>query len=92
VQSTVDAFQRSARLTVIIPPEGDSIQSHALEKPGSTTLPKAPACRSRWGFLDFKRKRASVERLFEVTGDIEADMVKIQAFYAHITGKNPRQF
>ena len=44
------------------------------------------------GFLDFKRKRAGVERLFEVTGDIEADMVKIQAFYAHITGKNPRQF
>jgi 1-acyl-sn-glycerol-3-phosphate acyltransferase len=91
VQSTVDAFQRSARLTVIIPPEGTrSKVTHW--KTGFYYIAQGAGLPIALGFLDFKRKRASVERLFEVTGDIEADMVKIQAFYAHITGKNPRQF
>lgn len=91
VQSTVDAFQRSARLTVIIPPEGTrSKVTHW--KTGFYYIAQGAGLPIALGFLDFKRKRAGVERLFEVTGDIEADMVKIQAFYAHITGKNPRQF
>lgn len=91
VQSTVDAFQRSARLTVIIPPEGTrSKVTHW--KTGFYYIAQGAGLPIALGFLDFKRKRASVERLFEVTGDIEADMVKIQAFYANITGKNPRQF
>jgi len=91
VQSTVDAFQRSARLTVIIPPEGTrSKVTHW--KTGFYYIAQGAGLPIALGFLDFKRKRAGVERLFEVTGDIEADMVKIQAFYANITGKNPRQF
>ena len=91
VQSTVDAFQRSARLTVIIPPEGTrSKVTHW--KTGFYYIAQGAGLPIALGFLDFKRKLAGVERLFEVTGDIEADMVKIQAFYAHITGKNPRQF
>ena len=91
VQSTVDTFQRSARLTVIIPPEGTrSKVTHW--KTGFYYIAQGAGLPIALGFLDFKRKRAGVERLFEVTGDIEADMVKIQAFYANITGKNPRQF
>lgn len=91
VQSTVDAFQRSARLTVIIPPEGTrSKVTHW--KTGFYYIAQGAGLPIALGFLDFKRKLAGVERLFEVTGDIEADMVKIQAFYANITGKNPRQF
>jgi len=91
VQSTVDAFQRSTRLTVIIPPEGTrSKVTHW--KTGFYYIAQGAGLPIALGFLDFKRKRAGVERLFEVTGDIEADMVKIQAFYANITGKNPRQF
>jgi len=91
VQSTVDAFQRSARLTVIIPPEGTrSKVTHW--KTGFYYIAQGAGLPIALGFLDFKRKRAGVERPFEATGDIEADMVKIQAFYANITGKNPRQF
>ena len=91
VQSTVDAFQRSTRLTVIIPPEGTRAKVTHW-KTGFYYIAQGAGLPIALGFLDFKRKRAGVEHLFEVTGDIGADMVKIQAFYADITGKNPRQF
>ncbi|MBL7866371.1 MAG: lysophospholipid acyltransferase family protein, partial [Cyclobacteriaceae bacterium] len=79
VQSTVDAFQRSTRLTVIIPPEGTrSKVTHW--KTGFYYIAQGAGLPIALGFLDFKRKLAGIEHLFEVTGDIEADMVKIQAF------------
>jgi hypothetical protein len=42
--------------------------------------------------MDFRRKEAGLCRLFEPTGDIAADMVEIQSFYAGFTGKNPGKF
>jgi hypothetical protein len=43
-------------------------------------------------YLDFKHKAGGIGRMFQTTGDIEADMVEIQQFYAGITGKNSDQF
>lgn len=91
VDSTVAAFQNSPRLTVIIPPEGTrSKVTHW--KTGFYYIAQGAGVPIALGFLDFKRKIAGIDRLFEVSGDIKADMEKIQGFYASITGKNPRMF
>ncbi len=91
VESTVAAFQNSQRLTVIILPEGTrSKVTHW--KTGFYYIAQGAGVPIALGFLDIKRKTAGIDRLFEVSGDIKADMVKIQAFYASITGKNPRMF
>ncbi|MGW8323976.1 MAG: glycerol acyltransferase, partial [Thermodesulfobacteriota bacterium] len=39
------------------------------------------------GFLDYRRKVGGIGPVVVPTGDIEADMEKIRAFYAKIIGK-----
>lgn len=91
VQNTIDAFQQAACLTVIIPPEGTRAKvSHW--KSGFYYIAQGAQVPIALGFLDFKKKVAGINRMFTASGDIEADMVKIQAMYADISGKNPRQF
>ncbi|PKO87302.1 MAG: glycerol acyltransferase [Betaproteobacteria bacterium HGW-Betaproteobacteria-10] len=91
VQSTIEAFQRNPRLTVIVPPEGTRAKVRHW-KTGFYYIAQGASVPIALGFLDFKRKVAGVNRLFEPSGDIEADMVKIQALYRGITGKNHQQF
>lgn len=43
-------------------------------------------------FVDYERKVGGLGPLFVPTGDVEADMARIKAFYAPIKGKNPHQF
>lgn len=43
-------------------------------------------------YMDYERKISGVGPVFNPTGDIEADMVHIKAFYAPFKGKNPDQF
>jgi 1-acyl-sn-glycerol-3-phosphate acyltransferase len=42
-------------------------------------------------YLDYGRKVAGIGPVITPTGDVEADMRKIRAFYAHITGKYPEK-
>jgi len=42
--------------------------------------------------MDYSHKRAGLGPVFHPTGDIEADMVTIKAFYAPLRGKNATQF
>jgi len=42
--------------------------------------------------MDYERKISGLGPLFEPTGDVEADMAAIKAFYAPFKGKNAAQF
>ncbi len=91
VQSTVDAFNRSERLTVIVPPEGTRGKvSHW--KTGFYYIALGAKVPILLGFLDFKDKVGGVAHLFHPTGEIEKDMLEIQRFYRGFTGKRARQF
>ena len=91
VQSTVDAFNQSAELIIIVPPEGTRAKVTQW-KTGFYYIAQGAGVAIALGFMDYKKKLAGVETLFHPTGDIEADMPQIQAFYSGITGKNPKQF
>ena len=82
---------RHIALTIIIPPEGTR-DKVTRWKTGFYYIAQGAGVPIALGYLDFRLKRAGVQQLFIPTGDIEADMQKIQSFYAGISGKNPRQF
>jgi hypothetical protein len=42
--------------------------------------------------MDYKKRISGLGPVFEPTGDIDADMGSIKAFYAPFTGKNADQF
>ena len=91
VQATVDAYNSNQRLIVIVPPEGT--RSKVTQwKTGFYYIAQGAGVPIALGYLDFRRKEAGLSRMFEPTGDIAADMVEIQAFYAGFTGKNPGKF
>ena len=91
VQSTVEAFNRAQRLTVIVPPEGTRGKvSHW--KTGFYYIALGANVPILLGFMDFKEKVGGVSHLFYPTGDIEKDMGEIKQFYRGFTGKNPQQF
>lgn len=41
------------------------------------------------GFLDYGRRRLGTGPLIELSGDVEADMARIRAYYADIEGRHP---
>ena len=43
-------------------------------------------------FMDYANKATGLGPLFQPTGNIEADMASIKAFYAPFKGKNEKQF
>ncbi|MEB0135097.1 lysophospholipid acyltransferase family protein [Actimicrobium sp. CCC2.4] len=91
VQETIEAFSRSEQLAVIVPPEGTR-NKVTHWKTGFYYIALGAQVPIALAFLDFGRKVGGIGRMFEPSGDIEADMVVIRQFYAGITGKNPRQF
>lgn len=91
VQATIDAYNSNQRLIVIVPPEGT--RSKVTQwKTGFYYIAQGAGVPIALGYLDFRRKEAGLSRMFEPTGDIAADMVEIQSFYAGFTGKNPGKF
>ena len=91
VQATVDAYQRNERLIVVVPPEGTRSRVRQW-KTGFYYIAQGAGVPIALGYLDFRKKEAGLSRMFEPTGDIDADMAAIRAFYAGITGKNPDKF
>ena len=43
-------------------------------------------------YFDYRRRAAGVGPVFQPTGDLEGDLVRIQAFYRDKAPKHPRQF
>lgn len=88
IQVAVDGFRQNDSYYFGLAPEGTrSLKPHwktgfyrIAEQAGVPVLP---------GFLDFAKKRVGFGDVIEITGDRDADMAKIRAFYAGIEGKNP---
>ena len=91
VQDTIDAFAREERLIVVIPPEGTRGKTRHW-KTGFYFIAQQAGVPIVLAFVDYGRKVGGLGPLFEPTGDVEADMAAIKAFYAPIKGKNPAQF
>ena len=87
-QAIVDADQP---LQLVVPPEGTRSKTRYW-KTGFYYIALSAKVPIVLAYMDYKRKISGLGPLFHPTGDIEADMVKIKAFYAGFSGKNALQF
>jgi 1-acyl-sn-glycerol-3-phosphate acyltransferase len=91
VQKTVDAFAARERLAVIVAPEGTRGKVTHW-KTGFYHIAHGAGVPIGLAYLDYARKAGGIGRMYTTSGDIEADMVEIRAFYSGVTGRHRQQF
>ena len=92
VAASADAIQAAdGPLQLIVPPEGTRNKARYW-KTGFYYIALGAKVPIVLAYMDYERKVTGLGPVFYPTGDIEADMVKIKAFYAPFKGKNPDQF
>ena len=90
VAQAIQAFVENAQFAIAIAPEGTRSKVKRW-KTGFYHIAQGAGVPIVLGFIDYGRKAAGVGPTFITTGNIEADMRAIQAFYATITPKYPAQ-
>ena len=76
---------------LIVPPEGT--RSRATRwKTGFYFIAQGAGLPIQLAYMDYTAKRVGLGPLFQPTGDLEADMASIKAYYAPFRGRNAQQF
>jgi 1-acyl-sn-glycerol-3-phosphate acyltransferase len=92
VESSAQAIRDSQQpLQLIVPPEGTRAKTRHW-KTGFYYIALSAQVPIVMAYMDYSTKRSGLGPVFEPTGDVEADMASIKAFYAPFRGKNADQF
>jgi 1-acyl-sn-glycerol-3-phosphate acyltransferase len=87
VEQMIQKFSENKKLILTIPPSGT--RKRVMKwKTGFYYISRGADVPIVLGFLDYKRKVGGIGPVYLPTGDIEADMRGIRAYYAGIQGKN----
>ncbi len=78
-------------LQLIVPPEGTRSGTR-FWKTGFYYIAAGARVPVVMAYLDYRKKVGGLGPVFQTTGDVDADMAAIKAFYAGVTGKNAGQF
>ena len=90
VEQVIDAFEASDRMVIALTPEGT--RSHTpFWKTGFYFIALGARVPIVLGFIDYERKRVGFGPLLTPSGDLEADLEIIRAFYADKVGKRPEK-
>jgi 1-acyl-sn-glycerol-3-phosphate acyltransferase len=92
----VDASAKALRafegpVQLIVPPEGTRSKTRYW-KTGFYYIALGAQVPIVMAYMDYAHKRSGLGPIFVPTGDIEADMASIKAFYAPFQGRNAGQF
>lgn len=90
VSEVVGWFEREESLVIAIAPEGTRGHTEAWRS-GFYWIAHGAGVPIALGFLDYPRRTTGIGDSFIPTGDVEADMERIRAFYADKTGKHPEK-
>jgi 1-acyl-sn-glycerol-3-phosphate acyltransferase len=85
-----DAFARSDYMVLAITPEGTRSRTEYW-KSGFYHIARAAQVPIVLAALDYRRKTVSAGELIMPTGDVEADMARIRAYFGDKQGKRPAQ-
>ena len=92
VAASVAAMQAAdGPVQLIVPPEGTRNRARYW-KTGFYYIALGAKVPIVLTYMDYQKKVSGLGPLFEPSGDIEADMVRIKAFYAGFKGRNAGQF
>jgi 1-acyl-sn-glycerol-3-phosphate acyltransferase len=91
VAASVQAItEADGPLQLVVPPEGTRSKVRYW-KSGFYYIATGAGVPIVMAYMDYERKLSGLGPVFHPSGDLEADMVRIQAFYAPFKGKNPTQ-
>jgi len=88
VEQAAQAFRAHDRLALAIAPEGTR-KTVEYWKTGFYYIALEASVPLVLGYIDYARRRAGVGPVITPSGDLEADIAQIRAFYAPITGRHP---
>jgi 1-acyl-sn-glycerol-3-phosphate acyltransferase len=91
VASSEAIIHATGPLQLIVPPEGTRSGTR-FWKTGFYYIAAGAGVPIVMAYLDYDKKVGGLGPLFQTTGDIDADMAAIKAFYAGVKGKNADQF
>jgi 1-acyl-sn-glycerol-3-phosphate acyltransferase len=92
VAASVEAIKAaSGPLQLVVPPEGTRSKTRYW-KTGFYHIAVGAQVPIVMAYMDYDKKISGLGPVFEPTGDLEADMTQIKAFYANFKGKNAAQF
>jgi len=91
VQQMIDALQENEKAILLITPEGTR-KFVEKWKTGFYHIAVESRLPIQMGFINYANKSLGFGPLIEPTGDMEADLKKIQGFYSKKQGKNPNLF
>ena len=92
VAASIEAMKNAkGPLQLVVPPEGTRGKTRYW-KTGFYYIAVGAQVPIVMAYMDYERKISGLGPVFHPTGDIEADMVAIKAFYAPFKGKNAAQF
>lgn len=92
VEASAQAIRQAEHsLQLVLSPEGTRSKTRYW-KTGFYYIAQSAQVPIVLAYIDYGRKVAGLGPVFQPTGDIEADMRAIKAFYAPIQGKNASQF
>lgn len=88
VQQVVDTFNRFDELVIAISPEGTRSKTEYW-RTGFYYIALGAGVPIAMGFIDYPEKVVGIGPTFYPSGDLHADFIQIQAFYAGKTGRRP---
>ena len=89
--SVVAEFNRRDRLWVAVTPEGTRSRNDHWHT-GFLRIAQAAGIPVVLGYIDYGTREVCIDRIFQPTGDIDADMMAIKRYYQGRTGRHPEQF
>jgi 1-acyl-sn-glycerol-3-phosphate acyltransferase len=91
VTASVQAIKSAdGPLQLVVPPEGTRSKVRYW-KSGFYYIATGAGVPIVLAYMDYERKISGLGPVFHPSGDLDADMIRIQAFYAPYKGKNPSQ-
>lgn len=90
VKKVIDLFRDRKQLVLAIAPEGTRSRTEYW-KGGFYHIAVAAGVPIALGYIDFPRKRIGIERMFEPSGDIDADFEMLRDYYQDKIGKRPEK-
>lgn len=91
VQSIVDRFNTTPRLTIAITPEGTRSLTRQWHT-GFLRIARQANVPIAIGIIDYGTRTIDVSQVFIPTGDIEADLLTIKQCYRGVTARHPDKF
>jgi 1-acyl-sn-glycerol-3-phosphate acyltransferase len=91
VQTTVDAFARESAFLLVVSPEGTRSKTREW-KTGFYRIAQGANVPILLCYVDFVRKTVGFGPLVTATGDMDADIQRIRAFYDDKVGRHEDRF